>query len=176
MKTNWRSRQGLLAILVLITISSAAWGAAYRWTDASGNVQYGDQPPAGVQAQRLRAPSPPPLVDPDADAPAQPTVETAQGAAPASNPSDAATGTQGQEAPSPEALARDAQRRAEEQRQQAQVRQRNCQAARNNLEMLQQNRPLRLKQEGSSKGRKVSATEREQAMREARRQIRENCN
>ncbi len=29
----------------------------YKWTDEDGNVQYGEKPPSGTQAQRMKGPS-----------------------------------------------------------------------------------------------------------------------
>jgi type IV secretory pathway VirB10-like protein len=44
-------------ILALTTMSAGA--AMYKWTDADGNTQYGQHPPAGVQAERVKpAPQP----------------------------------------------------------------------------------------------------------------------
>jgi hypothetical protein len=44
-------------ILALTTTSAGA--AMYKWTDADGNTQYGQYPPAGVQAERVKpAPQP----------------------------------------------------------------------------------------------------------------------
>ena len=45
-------RTTLLA-LGLTLAATAAQAAMYKWTDASGNVQYGQFPPAGVQAERI---------------------------------------------------------------------------------------------------------------------------
>jgi len=49
--------RGLLLFASLIALLVAAAGASaqqYRWTDANGRVQYGDVPPAGVDATALR--------------------------------------------------------------------------------------------------------------------------
>lgn len=50
----------LLIVAVLSLVSSYAFGAIYKWTDAEGNVHYGEQPPAQVDAESLRPPPPPP--------------------------------------------------------------------------------------------------------------------
>jgi hypothetical protein len=50
-----------LSIAVLAAAGLAFAGAAlaqqYKWVDQNGKVQYGDAPPPGVQAQRLKPPS-----------------------------------------------------------------------------------------------------------------------
>jgi hypothetical protein len=45
---------------LLVALLAAAAGASaqqYKWVDRNGRVQYGDTPPAGVNATALRAPS-----------------------------------------------------------------------------------------------------------------------
>jgi hypothetical protein len=81
-------------------------------------------------------------------------------------------------APSEEALKIDQQRQAQQARQNADNKRRNCQAARSNLERLQLNKPLRINEPGSSKyrGRTVGTEERKKMTRDAQKQIRENCN
>jgi hypothetical protein len=88
MKMNWRPHRVLFACLALLTTASTAWGA-------SGNVQYGDQPPAGVQAQRMQAPPPPPLPQSADGATPQPAPQPGEVIVePASQPVDV-TGVQG---------------------------------------------------------------------------------
>jgi hypothetical protein len=41
--------------LLLIFATASVHAAMYRWTDASGNVQYGEYPPPGSQAERIKA-------------------------------------------------------------------------------------------------------------------------
>jgi Domain of unknown function (DUF4124) len=41
----------VLLCTVLIAWSAIAFAVVYKWTDAQGNVHYGDQPPDGVQAE-----------------------------------------------------------------------------------------------------------------------------
>ena len=40
-------------------LSTAAAAQQYKWVDQNGKTQYGDTPPPGVKAQRLKAPSGP---------------------------------------------------------------------------------------------------------------------
>ncbi len=186
-----RNYQTVLPVLLLALATTTAWGASYRWTDAAGNVHYGDQPPTGVEAERMRAPPPPPLGSGETSLHATPegspgVVEVTPGTT--DQPDHVTPGTAGrpdhvapgesEASPSEEALKRDQQRKAQETRQNADIKRRNCQAARNNLEGLQRNKPLRINEPGSAKyrGRRVGTEEREQMTREAQKQIRENCN
>jgi hypothetical protein len=45
--------------LVLALAALPAWAQQYKWIDPDGKVRYGDVPPPGVNAQRLRPPSGP---------------------------------------------------------------------------------------------------------------------
>jgi hypothetical protein len=180
MKWTPRNYRSVLPVLLLALATSTAWGASYRWTDAAGNVHYGDQPPTGVEAERMYAPPPPPLGSGDTPQHAAPegspgVTEVTPGTT--AQPDNAASGAS-ETSPSEEALKRDQQRKAQEARQNADIKRRNCQSARNNLEVLQRNKPFRIQDEGSSKrrGRRVSTEERAQMTREAQKQIRENCN
>jgi hypothetical protein len=46
------------AIVVVVTclFAAAAWAQQYKWVDKDGKVRYGDVPPPGVNAQRLKPP------------------------------------------------------------------------------------------------------------------------
>jgi len=50
----------LLTIAALSLVSPHAFGAAYKWTDAEGNVHYGQHPPPQADAESVRPPPPPP--------------------------------------------------------------------------------------------------------------------
>lgn len=53
-------------VSIIMTLSSTTAGAAmYKWIDADGSTQYGQYPPAGVQADRIHV-SPPPASQPQA--------------------------------------------------------------------------------------------------------------
>ena len=45
----------LCIFAIYLGISLAAWSAPdiYKWTDEKGQIHYGDQPPAGVAAERV---------------------------------------------------------------------------------------------------------------------------
>ncbi|NCF09833.1 MAG: DUF4124 domain-containing protein [Gammaproteobacteria bacterium] len=186
MKMNWRPHRVLFACLALLTTASTAWGAAYRWTDASGNVQYGDQPPAGVQAQRMQAPPPPPLPQSADGATPQPAPQPGEVIVePASQPVDV-TGVQidkpEQAQANEEALKAQQERERIEkenaiiERKNAELKKANCAAARSNLERLKLNRPMRINQGDGTRAKRYTAEERQAATREAQKQVRENCN
>lgn len=45
--------------LLLVLATGSAGAEMFKWTDANGNTQYSQHPPAGVQAERLKsAPAP----------------------------------------------------------------------------------------------------------------------
>jgi hypothetical protein len=41
--------------LLLTLVTTSAGATMYKWTDADGNVQYGQYPPAGSKAERMNA-------------------------------------------------------------------------------------------------------------------------
>jgi hypothetical protein len=59
-----------LLIAVGMAFATAAMAQQYKWVDANGKVQYGDTPPPGVEATRLKpppsAPAAAPKVNPEA--------------------------------------------------------------------------------------------------------------
>ena len=61
-------------------------------------------------------------------------------------------------------------------RKNAELKKTNCTAARSNLERLKLNRPMRINQGDGTRAKRYSAEERQAAIREAQKQIRENCN
>lgn len=52
----------IIAIILALTTTTAG-AAMYKWTDADGSTQYGQYPPAGVQAERIKV-SPQPASQP----------------------------------------------------------------------------------------------------------------
>lgn len=46
-------RLSIILPLILLLASPAAWAAMYKWKDQDGNTQYGQFPPAGVEAQAI---------------------------------------------------------------------------------------------------------------------------
>jgi hypothetical protein len=60
----------LIAIILALT-TTAAGAAMYKWTDADGSTQYGQYPPADVQAERIKAAPQPASPPPAASSPQQ---------------------------------------------------------------------------------------------------------
>jgi len=56
-------RLATLISIILALTATAASAAMYKWTDADGSTQYGQYPPAGVQAERIKV-SPQPASQP----------------------------------------------------------------------------------------------------------------
>ena len=54
--------RGLLAALILI-LTGPVFAGIYKWTDADGNVHYGEHPPPEAQTRELPAAPPPPEAD-----------------------------------------------------------------------------------------------------------------
>jgi hypothetical protein len=107
-----------VTIAVGLGFSAAALAQQYKWVDQNGRIQYGDAPPPGVQAQRLK---PPP-----------------SGAAPAARKDDKGKGL------SPEAAFRKRQEDAEKDRQKqeqeelaATAKRENCTRAQEQLRQLE---------------------------------------
>ena len=48
------------AVILLLMIVAAAQADVYRWTDATGQVHYGDRPSEQVQYERVKVDNPPP--------------------------------------------------------------------------------------------------------------------
>jgi hypothetical protein len=110
----------LLLFVCIMCIASAAMAQQYRWVDKDGRVQYGDTPPPGVTATRLK---PPPG---------------------SSAPPPAAAKKDGEKALSPEAAFRKRQQEAKEKeekeakdRSQADAKRANCDSAQAQLRMVQ---------------------------------------
>lgn len=115
----------LLLLAVASAFVTAAWAQQYKWTDKDGRTQYGDNPPPGVKATRIKGPAGP------APAPS----------APSSGSKD--VGKDGKPL-SPEAAFRkrqqdqaEAEKKDAEKQQQAAVKQKNCESAQASLRQLE---------------------------------------
>ena len=115
-------------------LSSAAAAQQYKWVDQNGKTQYGDTPPPGVKAQRLKAPS----------GPAAPATSAA-----AKSPTGAKT------EPSPDAALRkrleEAQKQNEKQAQadqEAAAKRDNCARAQESLRAMETGRVVRMDAKG----------------------------
>lgn len=117
-------RKGILIPIILALATTPVSAAMFKWTDANGNVQYGEFPPAGVQAERIKG-SPQPRSQPrDTSSPQQRLKEMER----QQRQQDAQTD------------------QAEADRQREEARQENCRIAKKNLATLQAggNRRIRL--------------------------------
>src|SRR5690242_7554447 len=47
----------LIAVAAALAFSAGAWAQMYKWKDANGRTRYGDTPPPGVDATRIKGPS-----------------------------------------------------------------------------------------------------------------------
>ena len=102
----------VFSILLLVAMSPAN-AAMFKWTDANGNVQYGEHPPAGAGAEHIKAAPEP------ASTPAAPSLQQQVDAL-------------------DKRLATEAEQKAEteQKKQDAENRKINCTNAKNNLEQL----------------------------------------
>jgi hypothetical protein len=145
-------------LIVLLGFAAGAYAQQFKWVDKDGRLQYGDVPPPGVKAQRLR---PPP------------------GGAPA--PSSSAAKKGGEKALSPEAAFQKRQKETQEQeekaareRGEADVRKANCDAAQAALRQIQSGQRIATM---NSAGERVFLDDSARASEEARAQraVSENC-
>lgn len=148
-------------LLFVLTMGLAAGVAAqqFKWVDKDGRVQYGDTPPPGVKAQRLRPPPP--------------------GSSPA--PSSAAKKDGDKKPLSPEAAfqkrqkdAKEADEKAAKDRAEADTRKANCDAAQASLRQIQSGQRIATM---NAAGERVFVDDAGRAREEERAQkaVAENC-
>jgi len=145
-------RSTLLA-LCLTLAATAAQAAMYKWTDASGNVQYGQFPPAGVQAERISSSGTSHKVDPQGSRSPQQRLQELQ-----------------------EQQKQQSEQAAETQagQQRAEARRRNCDTARKNLAVLQEGGHHRVRLPDGTVSY-LSDEEKQQRIAQANQQIKDNC-
>ncbi|MBI3141027.1 MAG: DUF4124 domain-containing protein [Rhodocyclales bacterium] len=142
-----------IAALILGLAATAVLGAEiYTWRDASGKVHYGDAPPPGVEAKKLKAGVP-------ADSGAAQRRSLAE---------------QEQEFRKRRSGAEEGRAQTEKEQAEAQARRRDCEAARAQLEALESGRRVTRFDE---KGERVflNDEERAQATERTRRQVDQFC-
>ena len=148
-----------LAVALLLSVCAGAFAQQYRWVDKDGRVQYGDMPPPGVKATRIKGP--------------------AAGSAPAPTPAPAAK--KDGKALSPEAAFQKRQKEAAEQsdkaakeRVEAETRRANCEAAQSSLRQIQSGQRMMTM---NSAGERVYLDDAARASEEARAQraVAEHC-
>ena len=64
----------VMVLALLVTLPALAETPVFRWTDAQGQVHYGDQPGKGADATWLNAPPPAPQAPPTPPVPAPPAT------------------------------------------------------------------------------------------------------
>lgn len=114
-------RQTLAAAVVLVLAAGWMGGAhaqAYRWTDQSGNVVYGNAPPAGVHATPLGLPAEP--------------SGTSNGA-----PHELTPAQEQQQYRKEELKREQAEKKAEQERARAEAKRQNCTSAQESLRTLE---------------------------------------
>lgn len=145
-----RIRPGRPLLLLLLLLGAAARaGDIYRWTDAQGRTQYGDQPPASG-AEKIVEPPPPSALSPDEV-----------------NARLEAIRAQRQTAAEERALAKEAQAKVAADRKQRAA---ECAAARRQHDALQAAQRIR-----DADGNWYTGEQRVQKMRELDAAIRKNC-
>jgi hypothetical protein len=144
-----------------LLLSTAAAAQQYKWVDQNGKTQYGDTPPPGVKAQRLKAPTGP--------APAPSAAAKSEKGAKTEKPA------------SPEAAYRkrqeEAQKEAEKQAQadqEAANKRDNCARAQEGLRSLESGRVTRTDAKGERYYLDDDQIAKEQAR--ARQIVQQNCN
>jgi len=163
-----------MRVWMIIGLAAAAIGTAqaqaYRWVDKNGHVEYGDTPPSGTKATRLRGVAP---------APAQPgasSAETASGKGDAKNPQNGPLTPAQQELKFRREMkaAQDAAAKADRERKAAEEKKENCQNAQQALRTLQSGQRIA---RTDSKGERyfISDTERAQETARAQRAVSQWC-
>lgn len=145
-------------IMLLLAMLAAPAGAdIYKWTDAQGEVHYGDQPPSRTTPEQFN-----PRTSEASEARA---VEARRQAA------DQATRKRLEQVKTREAASKQLAANEEEVRRKAE----NCQRARANLEMLQRANMRLSTVDSQGQTRVLDATARQTEMERASRTISENC-
>ena len=143
--------------LVLAMLAAPAGAEIYKWTDAQGNVHYGDHPPSSSTPKPFN-----PQTAKDAEARAQEALRQA---------ADQAARKRAEQAISREAASKQQAANEEEARRKAA----NCQRARDNLEMLQRAKTRITRVDAQGQKQILDEAAREAEMVRASRTIAENC-
>ena len=145
-------RTTLLALGLTLAVTTAQ-AAMYKWTDANGNVQYGQFPPTGVQAERISSSGTSHKVEPgDSRSPQQRLQELEE-----------------QQNKQSEQVA---EAQAEQQR--AEARRHNCDIARKNLAVLQEGGHHRVRLPDGTVTY-LSDEQKQERIAQANQQIKANC-
>ncbi|MCO6411896.1 MAG: DUF4124 domain-containing protein [Thiogranum sp.] len=139
--------------LMLALAAAPASADVYKWTNANGETVFGQFPPAGVAAERIKTNAPPSKA-------AQP---------PAATPQERLKALQEQQQSQHEQAAETAA-----QKQQAAARKQNCTSARNNLAQLERGGHRRVKLPDGTVTF-LSEEETQQRIEQARQHVKDNC-
>ncbi|MEX1201462.1 MAG: DUF4124 domain-containing protein [Methylophaga sp.] len=144
----------IYCLALLCSLPFLAQAEIYKWTDKNGQVHYTQQPPVDRPAEHI-APPPPPAIDPEK---AQQQLDEL---------------IESQEA---EAAAEAEQQKAAQAAEEAeQIREQNCQTARNNLQQYQDN-PGRRVMNADGEVTRPTEEERQAKIAEFQQQVDEFCN
>ena len=146
-------RSGTLIALALTLATAGANAAMYKWTDQNGNVQYGQFPPTGIQAERISASGTTHKVEvPDGKSPQQRLQELEQ---------------QQKQQEEEAAEGRGAQRRKD-------LRQQNCEIAQKNLGVLKESGHHRVRLPDGTVTY-LTDEQKQQRIDQANQQVKDNC-
>lgn len=145
-----------LLLLSLLLASAPATAEIVKWVDSQGKVHYGDQPPPGAKAQQ-------PM-----------NIKNQPGALGGAGAGQKSAAEQEQEFRKRQMEEADAEKKAAEEKTQAEIAKQNCTAARSNLKMLQDGVRLTKYDE---KGERVflDDAERAKAMGDAQQAVKDWC-
>ncbi len=136
---------------VLLLAMAGAHAAMYKWTDEQGNTQFGQFPPAGVEAEQMKPPPPP------ATAPKGSSLQ------------DRVKALDAQQSIEKE----NALIEKQEQEKAAQIKQ-NCESARENAKLLERG-GNRVYQMPDGSYQRFNAEESQKRVEDAKKYIKENC-
>ena len=138
---------------VLFFFAANSYADVYKWLDDDGQVHYSQQPPPGQQAEMIKAP-PPPAIDP---AKAQQEIDTLI-----------------EQQKAEEQTQQDQNKKSAQEQERENQLEKNCQAAKQNLQAYQDNPGRRLMDD---KGNVTRPTEedRQQKIRESQQKVKEFC-
>lgn len=148
-------RRALLALTVALLAAGPVSAAMYRWVDDSGAVVYSQSPPPDGRTASTVAPPPPPSSSAD--------TERQQLEGRLKQADEARKKEQEGRKTQQDAATKDADRR------------RNCEAARQNLELIQNRPPQTRFQMPNGEYRRFTDEEREAELQKAREFVEKNC-
>jgi len=145
--------------LCFLLLSFSAHGALHKWVDADGSVHYSDEtPPANVKAQRLKAQSAPAAATPSSGVPATKTVAEREA-----------------EYRKAQKAKQEAEQKSAKQQEEILAKQKNCEAAQQNLKALEAGSPM-VTYDAKGERSFLDDNTRKQRVEAARKVISTDCN